>query len=342
MLYFATILAALGLMSPAFSADLAGCQPKLIQSMCYTQVMPHWALDSDNLVANLRKFQERKCRPLPENLKQTLLSVYDKYPREIQQAFCEIKKVFIVSGEVSYGALADYYFDLSTVKVTPGEWNPHFSGRPIGYVLEISEKNRFKGETGSAYLTRVLQARFGNARKNVDPLPVAKYETPFGENGALATTIVHEIGHMLGRSQKATSTYFLPLSEGKWSKQSFKLDGEGYALRHASPEYGQMMLLKQLSLQDVRPTFEFFRKTGVASLYGAANPQEDFAEFFMFNYYGNLKWSIQDKVVFDLQNEMARNPAFQAKKEIIRTLMTLPEPFSLKTRGPVAGEIGPM
>ena len=42
-------------------------------------------------------------------------------PKEVQQAFCEIKKVFIESGDVSYGAMADFYFDPATIKIQQGE-----------------------------------------------------------------------------------------------------------------------------------------------------------------------------------------------------------------------------
>jgi hypothetical protein len=340
MLFFVTILTALGFMSPSYSADLAGCLPKLEAALCYTHVQEHWATDQDNILKNLKSYQERKCQPMPSSIKQTLLSLYDKYPREIQSAFCDIKKVFIVSGDVSYGAMADYYFDISTVKVKAGDWDPHFTGKPTGYILEISEKNRFKNETASAYSTRVLRARFGNAA-NVDQLPSATYEDSFGEKGALGTTIVHEIGHMLGRAQKVTSTYFLPLSEGAWSKLSFKLEEGDYVLRHEAVGWGQLLAMKMLSAEDVQPVFNLFRKSGFASLYGATVPQEDFAEFFMLSYYGNLKWTIGGEVVFDLQKEMATNPAFKTKREMIRKMMSLPAPFSLKDRT-VSGQIGPM
>lgn len=338
----AALLGNLGFMTLAHATDLAGCQPQLEKSLCYSPAVEHWTSDQDNLAQSLKNWQERKCSPVPAPLKQTLLSVYQKYPKEIQKAFCEIKKVFIVAGDVSYGALADYYFDLSSVKVQPGEWNPRFSGKPVGYVLEISEKNRFKGETGAAYFTRVLRARFGNAGAATDKLPLADYKDPFAQNGALATTIVHELGHMLGRAQKVTSTYFLPLSEGSWSRLSFKLEGETYSLKHATADYEQRMGLKILGLNDVKPTFDLFRNAGVATLYGATVPQEDFAEFFMLQFYGNLKWSVDGKIVFDLQKEMATNAVFKSKSDMIKKLLALPDPFSLKNRGTVSGELGPM
>jgi len=336
-----TFLAALlGLAAPALSQDLAGCRPQLEKALCYTTPVEHWTSDTDNLPRNLRRFQERTCAPLPTHIKQALVSVYEKYPREIQLAFCDMKKIFIESGDVSYGAMAEYYFDPASVKVQPGEWNVRFSGKPTGYVLVISEKNRFKGETNAAYLTRVLQARFGNAR-DTSALPVADADDSFGTHGALAKTIVHEIGHMLHRAQKMTSTYFLPLSEGVWSKLSFTLEDGSYSLRHAPAGYGDMMGLKLLGSADVTTTIELFKRTGIATLYGGTSPQEDFAEFFMFTYYPDLKWKVQNKTVFELPTEMATNPAFKAKRDLIRRLMSLPEPFSLKNRT-VTGELAPL
>lgn len=336
------IIALLGFSTPALSADLAGCQPQLERALCYTPPVEHWAVqDAENMARNLRSFQERTCQPMPAQIKSTIISVYQQYPREVQQAFCEMKKVFIVSGDVDYGARADFYFDPATVKIQQGEWYPRFSGKPTGYILEISEKNRFKGETNAAYLTRVFQARFGNAT-NKTLIPAAVADETFGSNGALAKTIVHEIGHMLHRAQKVTSTYFLPLSEGAWSKLSFKLEDGSYSLRHAVPGYNERMSYKMLSNDDVKLTFDLFRKAGIATLYGGTSPQEDFAEFYMLYYYGDLKWAIQGQTVFDLPKEMASNPAFKAKKETIRKLMSLPEPFSLKNRGTVQGEIGVM
>jgi hypothetical protein len=328
-------------MIPAFSADLAGCQPQLEAAICYGLPTEHWAMTSEDLVQNLKSFQERKCRPTPVKIKQTLIDIYQRYPKEIQQAFCAIKKVFITSGDVSFGALADYYFDVSSVKAEETLSGHFFSGRPVGFVLEISEKNRFKGESASAYVTRVFQARFGKAPKKSPHIPTADYETPFAENGALATTIVHEIGHMLARSHKVTSTYFLPFSESKWSKISFKLDGD-YYLRHANENLLMDIKSKLLSDRDVMPITSFLKKSGLATLYGATSPQEDFAEFFMLMYYGNLKWKIGGQTILDFQGELKTNESFKAKAEIIKNLMSLPAPFSLQNRGTVSGEIGVM
>ncbi len=334
---FSLLIAMFGLISPAH----ANCQVQLEKAMCYTAPVEHWATDSENIPRNLRRFQERTCLPMPANIKQTIIGIYQQYPREIQQAFCEIKKVFIETGDVSYGAMADFYYDPATVKITPTEWNPRFSGKPTGYILSISEKSRFRGESNSVYLTRVFQARFGNAPDKT-LLPVAVADDTFGTNGALATTIVHEIGHMLHRAQKVTSTYFLPYSEGAWSKLSFKLEFDSYSLKHALAGYEERMGLKMLAAEDVKPTLDLFRKTGIATLYGGMSPQEDFAEFYMFYYYGDLKWDIKGQTAFDLSKEMASNPSFKAKKDLIRKLMTLPSPFSLKNRGTVSGEIGAM
>lgn len=335
------ILAALIFSTAVHAVDQAGCLPQLERSLCYSNAVNHWAHDQSKLVANLRRFQERTCLVMPANMKETIVSLYLQYPKGVQQAFCEIKKFFIVKGEVDFGGRAEYYFDPATVKLRQGEWNPHFSGKPTGFVLEISEANRFKGETASAFTTRVLRGRFGS-ETNKDRLPVSDYQTPFGTHGALATTIVHEIGHLLGRAQKVTSTYFLPLSEGAWSRQSFRLDLGSFVLRHASADYSYRMLEKSLSAQDISATFELFRAAGLATLYGGVSPQEDFAEFFMLYHYGNIKWSVENQVVFDLNTELSSNPVFRSKRDMIERMMNLPAPFSLKNRGTVSGELGIM
>jgi hypothetical protein len=335
---FATALAAFALSSQAFSADLAGCRPQLEKALCYSETVANWA-SADDLTVGLKASQERSCLTMPESIRQTMLSVYDQYPKLIQQAFCEIKKVFIIRGDVSYGAQADYYYDLSTVKIEQGDWNPTFHAKPIGYVLEISEKNRFKQETASAYVTRVLQARFGNASGLTADLPVGEYETPFGTDGALGTTIVHELGHMLGRAQRLTSTYFHPFSESVWSKITFSLNDGAYSPKEVTFEFYNRIGLKSLGVADVPYVLDFFRSGGLSTLYGASNPQEDFAEFFMLSQYPKLKWKVRDGVAFDFQKELASNPVFKAKADIVRKAMSLPEPFSLKNRGLVGGEV---
>lgn len=55
-----------------------------------------------------------------------------------------------------------------------------------------------------------------------------------------------------------------------------------------------------------------------------------------------IKELLPEIEVVILEKEMATNPAFKAKKETIRKLMSLPEPFGLKNRGTVQGEIGVM
>jgi hypothetical protein len=328
--------------SSAFAVDHAGCRPQLESSLCYTPDVDHWADSASITVRGIRRYQERTCQPMPLHIKTTLIDLYEKYPREIQQAFCEIKHVFVVNDDVTYGARAEYYFDLSTVKLGRGNLGTSFAGKPIGYILEISEKARFKGETNSAYLTRVLQARFGNANPTLTPLPVAQANNSSGPHGALDKTIVHELGHLIGRAQKVTPTYFLPYSEGAWSKLSFKLENGNFTLRHAPPGYDEMMSYKLLSAEDIRPTFDLFRRSGLATLYGGTSPQEDFAEFFMLHFYPELVWKLGNTVAFDLTLEMATNPVFRAKREIIINLLKMPQPFSLKNRGIVRGQIGSM
>jgi hypothetical protein len=57
----------------------------------------------------------------------------------------------------------------------------------------------------------------------------------------------------------------------------------------------------------------------------------------MLFYYGKMKWKVRGNVVFDLQAEVASNPAFRKKQDIIKQLMATPAPFSLKNRNLVSG-----
>lgn len=338
-----TVAALWSLPLQAQSADLAGCEANLKKALCYSDAVTHWAqVSADGFVANVKRYQDRKCLPAPEEKFKTLIDLYGAFPIEIQKSFCEMKRVFLVRGAYEFGAVAEYYFDTTTLKADAGDWSAVITANPTGYILEIGENNRFIGETASDYLSRVFQARFGQqVAKNglAKDLPLATYNTPFGKNGALATTIVHEIGHMLSRAQRVTDNFFLTRSPTPWTKFSWNFDGSDFSAKEIDADVLYRINSKTLKRSDLRSTMRFLKKSGIPTLYAATSVEEEFAEQFMFNYYDDVKWMLDGEVVLDLQAEFKTNPVFKAKRDFIRKLMSEPEPFSLKKYGAVKGDL---
>ncbi|RYZ77498.1 MAG: hypothetical protein EOP05_01570 [Proteobacteria bacterium] len=270
LLTILTLTALLSLPQVARAADLAGCEENLKKSLCYADPVTHWALaNAENLTDNVKRYQDRACLPAPESVFKKMVDVYRLFPVEVQKSFCEIKRIFIVKGKTDFGAVAEYYFDIKTLKAKTGEETSSLSAKPTGYLMEISEQNRFGGETASNYLSRVLQARFGQASKNglAKDLPIATYRTPFGNDGALATTIVHEIGHMLSRAQRVTNSFFETKSETVWTQLSWKFDGSSFTAATIDEDFQQRIRAKELKRADLRSTLRFMKKSAIPTLY---------------------------------------------------------------------------
>jgi hypothetical protein len=337
-----TVSALIGFAASAQAADLAGCEANLKKVLCYTDPVSHWLEAGGDFVSDLKSFQNRKCLPAPQAQFKVITDVYETLPVEVQKAFCEMKRVYLVRGDVSYGALAEFYFEPTTVKVKKKEWYPEVTAQPTGYIMEISEKNRLKDETASFYTSRVFQQRFGrNVSKDglAKDLPISTYTTPFGKQGALATTLIHEIGHMLSRAHRVTDIMFLPATETPWTKLTWSFDGSSFTSKHADDRLQSQIGLKALAHADIKATMKLFKEAGLPTLYAATGVEEEFAELFMVNFYDDLKWTLGNETLLDLKTEMKTNPAFKAKRAFIQKLLSSPKPYSLEKFGTISGEL---
>ena len=317
------------------------CREQLQKSLCYTGHVQHWSQVSGDRRAKTKAlvaYQDRKCEKLPSGHLQTLLSLYDSYPAEVKVAFCDIQRFFIVKGAVEYGGRTEYFFPPEKAKFAENEWGVvGFKGVPSGYVLEISEANRFKNESNSAYSTRVTQNRFGQGVERngfSETLPSVEHETGHGTNGALATTIVHEIGHMLSRASRSTDIFFEPVSATTWSNFSWAVDEFQIAPKN-SVEIFEKSRSKSLKASDVGASMDFLRGLGFVSFYGSTNPEEDFAETFMVGFYPEYRMSHAGQVVYDVGSEMASNPVLSRKRAYIEALLEKASPYDLSKHGPI-------
>lgn len=328
------------------AAKVAECKAQLIKNFCYSDPVTHWAQASDvNFADAVKRFQNRTCLPTPQDKLKVLTDLYDSYPNEIQAVFCEMKKVFLVRGNVDYGALADFYLENPTFKTQENEWGiktTKFQAKTTGFVIEISEKNRFKGESASDYITRVSQARFGHsvAAQGVSlSLPSAEYNTPYGSNGALATTIIHEIGHVLSRANKTTDVVIKPYTPTEWTSLTWNVDESGFSSKMNADQLLSEIQQKNIDPKEAMQAIEYLKKSGVPSFYGASHPEEEFAESFMFYFFSDYKLKINSQVVYDLNAEMQNNVLLQKKQAIIRDLLKQEKPYDPNRIGVLSGEI---
>lgn len=321
------------------------CRAQLRKSICYSEPTRHWAeAGSDSVKDALVKYQNRTCDPVPEEYVKALLGLFDSYPDAVKAAFCEIKRVFVVKGDVDYGARAEYFFNEEGLRAIPNSLGTvAFRGTPTGYILEISEKNRLKSKEESGQKeTRVVQARYGRnirAEGVSNQLPVVRHETPFGDSGALAMTIVHEIGHMLSRAHRATSLFFSPVKSTPWTDLSWMaLDDVRFIPRRGDVELWQRVVTKKVSPSEVTDAQSLLKTVGFASYYAASNPEEDFAETFMLNFYDNFAISVAGTDVLDFKRDVEMDPILKAKRNYVRGLInSSSNPYGLSGFGEVGG-----
>jgi hypothetical protein len=300
------------------------CRKDLESSLCYTTDVSHWLEYSGPYKTNaLKAFQNRSCGNFPLNRKKEILEVFDSLPADVKKAFCHIKKVYLVRDAHSYGARASYSYDESSVKFKTTGPTVNFSGSSNGYILEISEPARFKNESGEDFKSRVSWARFQDDHTISRDLSF-EWDLPSfqSKSEALATTIVHEVGHFLSR---ANGLYLLSSQEkaSAWTKLSWSI-GAGYFTPKKESDFSiwTSIKMKSISPREIRTLTDYLLRTGEASLYSVDNPEESFAEHFMFHFYPRFKMLYQGKVILDVEKEY-QNPrsALSVKRNFILGLL---------------------
>lgn len=307
----------------AFGAPQA-CRKAIEERLCYTSDTEHWLAYVGPYKSNaLKAFQNRSCSPVPSYRRSELLEVYDALPAQVKQAFCHVQKVFLVRDAEDYGARASYSYDDSTIRFKTTGRSVNFQGKSNGFILEISEPARFKKESGEEFKARVSYARF------LDKASIAKeltfeWEIPSIKNSsqALATTIVHEVGHFLSRA----SGLYLKMSEGKateWSNFSWSNGTGSFAPRREADFLTWYSIQsKSISKHEIKSVTEFLLRTGEASLYSLDNPDESFAEHFMYHFYPAFRMLHDGRVVLDVEKEYAKpSSALRRKRAYIEGLL---------------------
>jgi hypothetical protein len=311
----ATLLTTLLLSIPIF-ASLNNCKESIKLTTCL--------VEKEFVYDRSKSYPENKLEqlsvPCLENTKvyaEKIYNLYDSLPDHSKEAFCYIKKIFIVPGDVDFGGRASTSFDSNTV--VDNQRNLGAIGyKQNGFILELSKKFRFdRNESVVDYANRVMQGPFevdlssGEARH--PNMPFYKYEND-DMRSELYGTIVHEIGHFLDYSQNV-NTFSVKLEDNGvgsvelegWMKTSWNADWNGRWF-DLTPKVSIRLAQRPYLLDDIEAIFKDLNSSAFVSFYSLTRPVEDFAEFYtrknllgnysLYNsagkpFYPNLKRAVE-------------------------------------------------
>jgi hypothetical protein len=324
------------LVMPAHAVELgakkdAQCRAQIGKVICRAAALGDYS-SSQTWDEQQSAYQDRKCLETSERELKILLHIYDTSPAEVRIAFCHIEKIYLVPGEVSFGARSGYYYPnptpLSSNKVFK------FTKAAIGFVLEISLKYRFTiVETSSQYNTRIVQTQFGqNVAKNgiINSLPRSEYLLEGHQYLTLRETVVHEIGHMLSFANNYVS--FPRAGNNSWAEIGWTLMNEESLDPYFTPKTANLELWKKhiYAEADIPAAFTMLREAGAATFYGISDPNEDAAESFLRLIIPGNKYYLGDKLVYDWDVDLQSNEIAKAKLAFLRgVLESRADPFEL-------------
>lgn len=278
-----------------------------------------------SVVEKIKGLQNQTCRENTSEYSKKLVEIYKTLPEHTKEAFCYIKKIYIVPGDVPYGGAAQLSYDLSQTEFTKNADGQEMIGlRPDGFILLLSKKYRFDiQETSAEYSSRILQQNFGiNVRENgLDPaLPYVKiesYDASFTPS-SLYGTLVHEIGHFLDFSNQHTHTWnhissSMSIESSSWSRLSWYMDSSSdWPFPNVSLD-----LLERPYKQDSATNYiSLLEQSAFSSFYALAAPPEDFAEHYLNSVLGG-EFGIWQNGVKLLSNANRSSTIYNKKSEYI-------------------------
>jgi len=281
-------------------------------------------------ISNLASAQNQKCENGSDLYAKELYDLFPSLPEHSQKAFCHIKKIFIVPGDVDFGGKAQEHYDLKNIKFRINKHGKkEFGLKTDGFILSLSKLYRFDiKETAEEFANRGLQQSFGvNVRKNgLHPyFPKIKIKSKTTLS-SLYTTLVHETGHFLDYSKEHTATFYYEGNFYDYQASAFTNIGwhfyqreDGSFLRSPFPNVEESLSPSARPYEAYNANFyiEALERSSFSSLYALNAPQEDFAEHYMHTVL-DMDYSIWDGDVKLLSNShRSSNEGFNAKTDYI-------------------------
>lgn len=266
----------------------------------------------------LRNIQETPCTPATEQMAQDFVSAYDELPELPKKLLCGIRRV-LVTTEDQFGAAVSTVYDPESVKIVATE--PYqdqfllhtFEVRAVGTDLWINAERFTPVRSQESWLTEHLHFIF-----TTGPGELPEFKLKETTLTSLASTLVHEMGHVLEASN--------PRYTGFWS-YSFVKDAQGYpVVKSPDDPVLKGAILKQPSLtpEETPRAVDFLKRNSLVSYYAAVSPSEDFADTFAYIYQPETVINYQGRKIWDGRELEKTDAVLAAKLAYIRQMASDP------------------
>jgi hypothetical protein len=283
--------------------NLGSCRSNVIKSTCLVKKGSQFNRESK--LQHYKNYLNSTCENGTKVYAKKILELYDSLPKPAQSAFCYIKKIFIVSGDVSYGAKALSAYDLRNLIYDKNK--PDKVGlRQNGFILEISQKHRLENyERIDEMFNRHNHRRFGiklsKASKYHPAIPKAKYK---GDDmrSSLYYSVIHEIGHFLEDSTSSAVSHnykdkILTITSN-WTTQDWDAEwNPKWNFPKFSIKKYSLLAKDKNEVASADNVFTTLLSSPFISFYSLVNPSEDFADFYThFLLKGRIEYYDQNKM----------------------------------------------
>lgn len=306
------------------------CFKYIKENTCYVATDYKYDL-TKNFMDNHSQMMSRECLADAENMIAELETSFRALPAHSKNAFCFIKKIFIVKEKTKFGGTAELSYDLDNVEkiMTKDDGDPLALGlKPNGFVLTLSKVYRFDlKETEAEYRTRILHTFFGRNvfEYGLSPDLPRWSQQEANDPSSLLTTLIHEIGHFVdltggytgAKQEDEQNSAIHPMTN--WYEFSWILKETNNGTEFYKPQISnklQPALNFSLSIYDWENIIDDYDQSSFESFYALTRIEEDFAEQYMA-FHATGRWQLQKNNQVYMRSDQRPSPIFQDKINFI-------------------------
>jgi hypothetical protein len=266
---------------------------------------------------DLANEMKQECLTESSKYAKKLEKIFNDLPEHPKNAFCDIRKIFIVPGEVDYGGGAKQLY-----RASPSSFNSDMLNiETDGYLLYLSKDYRFdNNESEEEYATRILKSNLNN-NEDINTLQVVRTGTN-KKYSSLYITIIHEIGHFIDFKNSITGqTYYdvesnTDVIDSFWDKLSWELE--------ENKEDGRLVHIPRIEHSidsgDWYQQLVSFRDSDFISFYAMSDPREDFAEQYLeYHLEGHKEVLLNGELIFSYKDRPSS--ILKKKAQIIQDIL---------------------